>query len=132
LAARFPSLCSMEHGELTICRRVQGTLPFWLTCDRLCEAIQMSYGRYIKARERPMSRNSVSGTGQISSCWNKRLKKWRRVVMASRSLSMPSKRACVRMTAERFIHRKFRFRRADGEILVGRPRLAVPLRDSSR
>jgi hypothetical protein len=57
-----------------------------------------------------------------------------KVVMASRSLSLASKRACVRMTAERFIHRKFRFRRAEGEILVERTRwsqLAVPLRDSS-
>jgi hypothetical protein len=45
------------------------------------------------------------------------------VIMASRSLSITSKRACVRMTAERFIHRKFRFRRTGGEILVERPRI---------
>jgi hypothetical protein len=64
------------------------------------------------------------------------LRKWMKVVMASRSLSIPSKCVCVRMTAERFVHPKFSFRSADGEKLVERLRtrrsqLAVPLRDSS-
>lgn len=38
----------------------------------------------------------------------KRFKKWMIVVIASRSLSATNKRDCVRMTAERAVHRAFR------------------------
>jgi hypothetical protein len=55
-----------------------------------------------------MSRNTASETGQISLSWIKRLKKRMMVVMASRSLSTASKRACDRMTAERAVHLAFR------------------------
>jgi len=51
---------------------------------------KMSYGNSTNTLVKPMSCNSASGTGQVSFWWNKRWKKWIRVIMANRSLSATS------------------------------------------
>jgi hypothetical protein len=107
MAARFPRLCSMQYGELPIRRSIQGTPPIPAVLLSLSAVLRQSYGKYMKARVSPMSRNSASGTREISLRWISRLRKWMKMVMVVAPCHT-SKRACVRMTAEWAVHRAFR------------------------